>query len=96
VALSRRIAIQVLRAGVWQQLRATAGMVGVVTAVLTGSAAGLLAAVAADHSGVAGFITGGVVAVAVLVALMRVSDSACNQMGKRRLFDDEQGGQTAG
>jgi hypothetical protein len=29
---------------------------------------------------------------AVLVALMRVSDSAWTQMGKRRLFDDEEEG----
>jgi hypothetical protein len=45
-------------------------MIGVVTAVLTGSAAGLLATIAAGHSAVAGFVTGGVVGVAVLVALM--------------------------
>jgi hypothetical protein len=36
-------------------------MIGVVTAVLTGSAAGLLATVAAGHSAVAGIVTGGVV-----------------------------------
>jgi hypothetical protein len=45
-------------------------MIGMVTAVLTGSAAGLLATIAAGHSAVAGFATGGVVGVAVLVALM--------------------------
>ena len=41
-----------------------------VTAVLTGSAAGLLATIAAGHSAVAGFVTGRVVSAAVLVALM--------------------------
>jgi hypothetical protein len=41
-------------------------MIGMVTAVLTGSAAGLLATIAASHSAVAGFVTGGVVGAAVL------------------------------
>ena len=67
---SQRLAIQGLRAGYWQGFRTIAGMVGVVTAVLTGSAAGLIAAVAAGHSGVAGFVMGGMVALAVLVALI--------------------------
>jgi hypothetical protein len=44
-------------------------MIGVVTAVLTGSDAGLLATITAGHSAVAGFVTGGVVSVAVLAAL---------------------------
>jgi hypothetical protein len=39
-------------------------MIGVVTAVLTGSAAGLLGTIAAGHSAVAGFVTGGVAGVA--------------------------------
>jgi len=56
--------------GYWPAFRTTAGMIGVVTAVLTGSAAGLLATIAADHSAVAGFVTGGVVGTAALVALM--------------------------
>ena len=45
-------------------------MVGVVTAVLAGSAAGLLAAIADGHSGVAGFVAGAIVGVAILMALM--------------------------
>jgi hypothetical protein len=54
-------------------------MIGVVTAVLTGSDAGLLATIAAGHSAVAGFVTGGVVGVAVLMALMWFQYSAWAQ-----------------
>jgi hypothetical protein len=56
---SRRLTILGLRSGYWPAFRTTAGMIGVVTAVLTGSDAGLLATIAADHSAVAGFVTGG-------------------------------------
>ena len=63
-------AILGLRSGYWPAFRTTAGMIGMVTAVLTGSDAGLLATIAAGHSAVAGFVTGGVVGAAVLVVLM--------------------------
>jgi hypothetical protein len=65
-----------LRSGYWPVFRTTAGMIGMVTAVLTGSATGLLATIVAGHSAVAGFVTGGVVSVAVLVALMWFQYSA--------------------
>jgi hypothetical protein len=89
VARPQRLAIQGLRAGYWQGFRTIAGMVGVVTAVLVGSAAGLIAALAAGHSGVAGFVTGGAVAVAVLAALMRFQSSAWEQIRQHRFFDDK-------
>ena len=73
---SRRLALQGVRPGFWQGFRTVAGMVAVITAVLTGSAAGLLAAVVAGHSGVAGFVTGGVAGLAVLAALMRIQTAA--------------------
>lgn len=75
----QRLAIMGLRAGYWQGFRTVAGMVAVVTAVLTGSAAGLVAAVASGHSAVAGFVTGGVVALAILVVLMRLQSSSWKQ-----------------
>ena len=65
-------------------------MIGVVTAVLTGSAAGLLATIADCHSAVAGFVTGGVVSVAALMALTWFQYSAWTQGHQRRLFEDEQ------
>jgi hypothetical protein len=87
---SRRLALLGLRSGYWPAFRTTAGMIGVVTAVLTGSAAGLLATIAAGHSAVAGFVTGGVVGAAVLVALMWFQLSAWVQAHQQRLFEDEQ------
>jgi hypothetical protein len=79
-----------LRGGYWPVFRTIAGLIGVVTAVLTGSAAGLLAITAAGHSAVAGFVTGGVVGVAVLVALMWFKYSAWAQAHQLRLFENEQ------
>lgn len=92
----QRLIIQNLRAGYWQGFLTIAGMVGVVTAVLTGSAAGLLATIALGHSGVAGFITGGLVGVAALVGLMWYQGSAWSQIGKRQLFEDGQEGSAPG
>ncbi len=85
----RRLAIQGLRAGYWQGFRTIAGMIGVVTSVLAGSAAGLIAAVAAGHSAIAGFVTGGAVALAVLIALVRFQSSAWEQIRQHRYFDDQ-------
>ena len=65
-------------------------MIGVVTAVLTGSAAGLLATIASGRSAVAGFVTGGVVGVAVLMALIWFQASAWTQGHQVQLFEDEQ------
>jgi hypothetical protein len=87
---SRRLALLGLHSGYWPVFRTTAGMIGMVTAVLTGSAAGLLATIAAGHSTVAGFVTGGVVSAAVLVALMRFQYSAFARAHQLRLFEDEQ------
>jgi hypothetical protein len=85
---SRRLAIHGLGGGYWQQVfRTVAGMIGVVTAVLTGAAAGLLATVASGHSAVAGFVTGGVVGVAVQMALMWYQSSAWGKAHQLRLFE---------
>ena len=59
----------------WQQFVTVAGVVAVITAVLAGSAGGLLAAVASGHSLVAALVAGVVVAVAALTALMRYQNS---------------------
>ena len=83
----QRLSIQGLDTGYWQGFRTIAGMVSVVTAVLAGSAAGLAAAVAAGHSAVAGFGTGGVVAAATVVALVRFQNSAWRQIRQHPYFD---------
>jgi hypothetical protein len=54
----------------WQQFLTVAGMIAVITAVLAGSAGGLLAAVASGHSLVAALAAGLVVAAAALTGLM--------------------------
>jgi hypothetical protein len=77
----QRLTTQGLDTGYWQGSRTIAGMVGVVTAVLAGSAAGLTAAI------VAGFITGGAVAVATAAALMRIQNSAWAQIRHHPYFD---------
>jgi len=83
----QRLSIQGLDTGHWRGFRTIAGMVGVVTAVLAGSAAGLIAAVAAGHCAVAGFVTGSVVAVATVMALMRVQNAAWEQIRQHPYFD---------
>jgi hypothetical protein len=62
--------------GLWQQFVTVAGMVAVITAVLVGSAGGLLAALVSGHSVVAAVVTGVVVAGAALTGLMRYQNSA--------------------
>jgi len=88
---AQRLRMQGLRGGRWQGFLTVAGMVAVVTAVLAGSAAGLLAAVVArsGHSLVAALVAGAVVAGAVLVGLMRYQRSAWERVSMARLFDDE-------
>lgn len=71
-----RLHVQGLWGGRWQNFRTVAGMVAVITAVLAGAAIGLLAAVVSDHSLAAALGAGGVVAVAVLGALMRYEQLA--------------------
>ncbi len=61
-----------------------------ITAVLAGSAAGLLAAVVFQHSLVAALVAGVVVAVAVLVGLLRYQASAWEQVSAAPLFADEE------
>lgn len=93
---AQRLVIQGLGRGYWQGFRTIAGMVGVVTAVLAGSAAGLLAAVTAGHSTLAGFVAGGVAGVAILVVLMEVQHSAWQGVRQHQYFGPERGGPGAG
>jgi hypothetical protein len=65
-----RLRMQGIGGGRWQRFFTVSGMVGLVTAVLAGSAAGLLAAVVSDHVLVAALGTGVLVAVAVFAALI--------------------------
>jgi hypothetical protein len=60
----------------WQGFRTVAGMVGVITAVLAGSTAGVIAPAVAEHSLAAALIPGVAVALSTLVGLMRFQRSA--------------------
>jgi hypothetical protein len=68
-----------LMAGRWQAFRTVAAMVAVITAVLAGSAIGLLTGVVSEHSLAAALVAGGVVALAALAAMMRIQESAWEQ-----------------
>jgi hypothetical protein len=68
-----------LRTGRWQAFRTVAAMVAVITAVLAGSAIGLLTAVASKHSLAAALVAGGLVALAALAGMMRIQQSAWEQ-----------------
>jgi hypothetical protein len=87
---SRRLAIQGFGGSGWLIYRTIPGMLAAVTAVLTGSAAGLIATIAAGHSAAAGFVTGGVVGAAVLAALMWYQYRAWTLGVGTQLFEDEQ------
>jgi hypothetical protein len=71
-----RLQVQGLWGGRWQGLRTVAGMVAFITAVLAGSAVGLLAAIVSAHSLATALAAGGIAAVATLAALMRYQGSA--------------------
>jgi hypothetical protein len=71
-----------------QSFRTVAGMVGVITAVLAGATASLVAIAASSHSLAAALISGVVVALAAMTVLMRFQVRAYRQAAKRRLPAD--------
>ena len=72
----RRLRVQGLWGGRWHAFRTVAGMVAGITAVLAGSAVGLLAAIVSSHSLAAALAAGSTAAVATLAVLMRYQGSA--------------------
>jgi hypothetical protein len=81
VPASERLRVLGLWEGRGQAFRSIAGMVAVITAVLAGSAVGLLAVVVSEQSLAAGLAGGGVAAAAALAALIRVQLSAWERAG---------------
>ena len=71
-----------------QSLRTVAGMVGVITAVLAGATAGLVAVAALSHSLAAALISSVVVALAAMTVLMRFQVRAYRQAATGRLLAD--------
>jgi hypothetical protein len=84
----RLLRTQQMRSGLWQGFLTVAGMIAVITAVLAGSAVGLLAAVVSGHSLMAALTAGAVVAVGALVLLMRYQWNAWQRAGAATLFDE--------
>ena len=70
VPASRRLATHAILSRRWRVFRTAAGMIGLVTAVLAGSTAGLLDALVFGRSITGGFIADGLVTVGVLTAMM--------------------------
>jgi ABC-type sugar transport system permease subunit len=71
-----RLRVLGLGEGRWQAFRSVAAMVAVITAVLAGSAIGLLAAVVTEHSVASALVAGGVIALVALGATMRRQQAA--------------------
>jgi hypothetical protein len=88
VPLSEVLTAGSLLAGRGQSVRTVAGMVGVITAVLAGATAGLVAIVAAGHSLAAALISGVVIALAAMIVLMRFQERAYRRASTRRLLAD--------
>jgi hypothetical protein len=86
-----RLQVQGLWGGRWQAFRTVAGMVAVITAVLAGSAVGLLTAIVSAHSLGAALVAGGTAAVATLAALMRYQGSAWRRSASSPIITDQDG-----
>jgi hypothetical protein len=86
---AERLRIQGFTGTRWQKFLTVAGMVAVITAVLAGSAVGLLAAVVFDHQLIAAFTAGVPAGVATLVVLIRIQTTSWKHIRAARLFSDE-------
>jgi hypothetical protein len=86
-----RLQVQGLWGGRWHAFRTVAGMVAVITAVLAGSAVGLLLAIVSSHSLAAALAAGGIAAVATLAALMRYQGSAWKRSASIPIITDQDG-----
>src|SRR5215207_1540847 len=73
---AERLLMQRVPGDRWQGYRTVAGMVAVITAVLAGSTAALAAILIFDHSLAAAVISGTLVALPTLIAMIRHQDSA--------------------
>jgi hypothetical protein len=88
IPASERLPVQGLPRDRWQGWRSIATMVAVITAALAGSAAGLLAAVAADHSLAAALPAGATVGTAIIWMLMRRQYAAWARASRAQLNID--------
>ena len=89
VPSGERMRIQGIPGGRWQKFLTVAGMVSVVTAVIAGSAVGLLAAVLSGKSLAAALGAGAPVAIATEVALLRAQHKAWRHTDTTQMFSDQ-------
>jgi hypothetical protein len=73
----------------WQGFRTVAGMVAVITAVLAGSTAAVAAILIFDHSLAAAVISGMLIAVPTIIAMIRYQDSEWERAAARPLTPGE-------
>jgi hypothetical protein len=88
VSATERLPVQGLPRSRWQGWRAIAGMVAVITATLAGSAAGLLVAVASNHSLAAALPAGAAVGIAIVWTLIRRQNAVWTQASTAQLNID--------
>ena len=74
----------------WQGYRTVAGMVAVITAVLAGSTAALLAILIFDHSLPAAVISGTLVALPTMIAMIRYQDGAWERAADEQLAESRE------
>ena len=87
---AERLHMQRMPGDRWQGYRTVAGMVAVITAVLAGSTAALAAILIFDHSLGAAVISGAVVALPVMIAMVRREDSAWQRAAAEPLRPGEE------
>jgi hypothetical protein len=73
----------------WQGYRTVAGMVAVITAVLAGSTAALTAILIFDHSLAAAVVSGALVALPTMIAMIRYQDSSWERAATQQLTPSE-------
>jgi hypothetical protein len=89
VGPAERLLMQRVPGDRWQGYLTVAGMVAVITAVLAGSTAALAAALIFDHSLAAAVISGTLVGLPTLVAMIRHQDSAWHRAAAEPLTPGE-------
>jgi hypothetical protein len=86
---AERLLMQRVPGDRWQGFRTVAGMVAVVTAVLAGSTAALAAILIFDHSLAAAVISGALIAVPTMIAMIRYQNSEWERAAAAPLMPDE-------
>jgi hypothetical protein len=86
---AERLLVQRVPGDRWQGLRTVAGMVAVITAVLAGSTAALAAILIFDHSLAAAAISGTLVALPAVIAMIRHQDSTWERAATKALRSGE-------